>query len=174
MTVDITNITQAAVELAGTALTAIGTVAITYLAQWLKNKGIAVNQANWDAALGNAIQYGVQVSNKEIATQGWDNVNTHKAILNAGLQYMASHMPDMLKKVGLSANLDSESNRDTIYQALQRALPYWASVASASPATPPTQSQLSQTAMAAVAIRQAQQKMSGTGPAPTPGATPPV
>jgi hypothetical protein len=141
MPVDISPITDAAVQLVGALVLAIGGIAITFLSlkvnTWLGVKISAGNQAAFNAALSQSVTFGITQAEGAIKAHGWDDPTVKNVVLAAAATAITTKFPDALAAVGITGDLNSPANVALVQEALQRALPAAALTASASPSTPP-------------------------------------
>ncbi len=132
----ITPVTDALLQLGGTAITALGTVAIAKLVQWLNIKNGDALRSSLDEVLNKAVTYGITQSQSLIKTNGWDDIQVRNTMLSHALPYLIDRFPDVLKASGLDPASPATATR--MQDALLRAFPRAALTASSSPATPPT------------------------------------
>lgn len=136
MSVDVTPVTNALMQLAAAVVLAVGTWAVSRFVQWLGLKNAAQATANLDDVLQKGVTYGLQQSLDLIKQKGWDHVDVRNQVLDTALPYVISRFPDTLAAVGLDPN-NTQDLTDKVRGALDRAFPHAAAVAAASPATPP-------------------------------------
>ena len=135
--VDITPIVQATIGLCAVLLSTLGSVALGYLIKKFHVQVAAQTQATWDDALRRAVSFGVQDCATIIKNKGWGHPDTHNAVVNTALWYIAQHMPGTLRSVGLTNDMNNAANTVKIKEALNRVLPEVFSALATSPATPP-------------------------------------
>jgi hypothetical protein len=140
MTVDISPILQDVLSICVPVLTVLGSWALTRLATSLGVTISAGQRAQFEAALHNALAYGVTRAIGVISANGWDHPDVKSLVVASGLDYMITRFPDALAAVGLRGDLGSPENIGRLQGALERALPGAILAASASPATPPATS----------------------------------
>jgi hypothetical protein len=136
-------ITSSMAQLAGAAILAVGTWAVTRFVAWLEKKTSLVNQqnealitANFDDALRKSLIYGLGRATAAIEASGWDDPQVKSQTLQTALAYIGPHFPGYLKAIGIDPNDQNQMN-SMVGQALDRAFPNAVDEASKSPATPP-------------------------------------
>lgn len=125
--VDLTQIEQATVSLAASALGILGSAALYKLRQRFGQQVIAAQRSAFDDALSKSITYGATLSTPLIASKGWQDGQVHAAVIELARYHAETMFPDTMKGVGF----------DALTAALQRTLPAAMAAAAASPATPP-------------------------------------
>jgi hypothetical protein len=133
---DITPVTNALLQLGATAITALGTVAIARLVQWLNIKNGDATRSALDEVLNKSVTFGLAESQDLIKAKGWDHVDVRNAAIAKALPYLIDRFPDVLR--GLKLDPEAPETKLKMQDALLRALPFAALTASNSPATPPT------------------------------------
>jgi hypothetical protein len=141
MPVDISPLTNAAMQILGWVVLAVGGILVTLISlklnTWLGVKITAGNQAAFNAALNHSVTFGITQAEGAIKAKGWDDPTVKNVVLATALSAVTAKFPDALAAVGITGDLNSPANVALVQEALQRALPAAALTASASPSTPP-------------------------------------
>jgi hypothetical protein len=138
---DWTPVFQAVIGIVAATLTAFGVPVLMKLAGRF---GVQLDQAQaqqLEQMAQKALSFGAMQATDTIKAKGWDHVETHNAVLDAGLGYFIGHFPDKAKEIAKQItgtdSLTANASLAAIRDVLKRALPTGLAVAAASPATPP-------------------------------------
>lgn len=132
---DLSPITDLLLQGAGAIVLGLAGWATQRLIAWLNLKVSAQQTAALDGALQKALTYGIQQAKTTIDAKGWDHVDVKNQVLGTALDTMVQKFPDALKGIGV--DLADPKVGPIVTAMLDRAFPAAATVAVASPVTPP-------------------------------------
>jgi hypothetical protein len=139
MNIDLSTIESQLLQALGIVLMAgLGWVMQRVLAR-LKISLSDAQKAEMEDVAGKALTYGITQAQTKIKAQGWDSINVKDTVVATAAGYMVAQFPGAMANAGFDISTPQAAHETTgkLMGILTRKFPEMATVAAASPATPP-------------------------------------
>lgn len=136
MSVDVSTIeTEVLQALAGLVLIGLG-LAVNKLLAWLKLKVSDARKSSLQDIADKCLDYAISVLTAFIAEKGWDHIEVRDKVLATAAVYAQDQFAQSLKQLGVNPQTTAKD----MAGILERRFPVAATIAVASPVTPPAPS----------------------------------
>lgn len=136
MNVDLSSLEQQALQVLGAVILGIGIVAGKRFLAWMNYKVTDAQKLEMEDVTGKALQYGISKTTDMIKARGWDHPDVKSQVIAEALEYAKDKFPGALARAGIDTT-DPLATAQQMSGILERKFPEAATVAVASPVTPP-------------------------------------